>query len=387
MSNTLAAVLLVDDEEQVLNSLVMNLKRRFRVVTAVGGEAALSRLAEDPDFAVIVSDMRMPNMDGAEFLAAARRAAPMAVRMLLTGQTQIKSAISAVNEGQIFRFLTKPTPPPALLAAVDAAVAQHRLITAEKVLLEQTLRGSLQAMSEILSLSSPALFGQATRVKLLMSQVIARMDRVDHWQIQIAAMLWPLARISLPPETATRLSSAEELSAEEQAMTARLPELSDKLLAHIPRLETVRAMLARAQEPSRPTQSEYPVEDAGIVDFGGALLKAAIAFDALTQGGRSAKEALRMLRGEPGRFDADIVAAIAVLHDGSGDQGRVFEIPLSGLQPGMVLAEDIQTNGGMLVVTRGYEVTTAFIERIRNYRTGTLKSSLRIYVAPDEAQD
>jgi CheY-like chemotaxis protein len=384
MSNTAAAILLVDDEQQVLSSLAMNLKRRFRVVTAVGGKEGLARLAEDADMAVIVSDMRMPGMDGAEFLAAARRAAPMAVRMLLTGQTQIESAIAAVNEGQIFRFLTKPTPPPALLAAVDAAVAHHRLITSEKVLLEQTLRGSLQTMSEILSLSSPALFGQATRVKQLVNQLIVKLGRVDHWQIQVAAMLWPLARISLPMDTAGRLSSAEELSPEEQAMTARLPELCDKLLAHIPRLETVRVMLARAQEPSRRIQCEPPAEEAAIVDSGAALLKAAIAFDALMQGGRSTTDALRLLRGEPARFDPDVVAAIGELHDGAGDQGRIIEVLTSALKAGMVLAEDMHTDGGILVVTHGYEVTNAFIERIRNYRAGTLKRSLRILVAPGE---
>src|SRR5205823_11426086 len=128
------------------------LRRRFDVASATSGADGLAALEKATGaVAVVISDMRMPAMNGAAFLAQVRQRWPDTVRMLLTGQSEIEAAIAAVNEGQIFRFLSKPCPADQLLAAVMAAVAQHDLITAERVLLEQTLHGSIKTLTEILS--------------------------------------------------------------------------------------------------------------------------------------------------------------------------------------------------------------------------------------------
>ncbi len=98
------------------------------------------------EYAIVVSDMRMPVMSGSVFLREAARA-PDATRILLTGYTDLDAAVSVVNEGQLFRFLTKPCPRDELLAACIDGVEQHRLRTAERVVLEQTLKGSVQALA------------------------------------------------------------------------------------------------------------------------------------------------------------------------------------------------------------------------------------------------
>ena len=149
-------VLCVDDEPQVLEGLALHLRRSYDVVTATSGAAALDVLGKDGVTAVIISDMRMPAMDGAAFLSRARQLVPDATRILLTGQSSLAAAIGAVNDGHIFRFLTKPCAPPALMAAVGDGAEQHRLVRAEKVLLEQTLHGSIKAMTDILALANPA---------------------------------------------------------------------------------------------------------------------------------------------------------------------------------------------------------------------------------------
>jgi DNA-binding NtrC family response regulator len=128
-------VLCVDDELEVLKGLKLHLKRQYVVHLAAGGTEGLEILRDNRHIAVILSDMRMPVMDGAGFLNAARSVAPESVRMLLTGYSDMQSAIAAVNEGQIFRFISKPCPPDQLLGAFSAAVAQHELIVAERVLL------------------------------------------------------------------------------------------------------------------------------------------------------------------------------------------------------------------------------------------------------------
>ena len=207
-----ATLLLVDDEPKVLLGLSAYLKSRYTILTAESGPLGLERLAANHSIAVIVSDMRMPGMDGAQFLGRARSIAPSTVRLLLTGQADISSAISAVNEGQIFRFLTKPTAPAVFLAAIEAGVAQHRLITAEKVLLEQTLRGSLRTMTEILALANPVLFGRAGRIKRTVTELEKQLGVDDHWQIEVAAMLSQIAQVSLPTEVAEKLSRAADMT-------------------------------------------------------------------------------------------------------------------------------------------------------------------------------
>jgi CheY-like chemotaxis protein len=375
-------ILLVDDEQRVLDGLAVHLRRNFTVLTANNGAAALELLAADGSVAVIVSDMRMPNMDGATFLTRARLAAPSAVRMLLTGQADIASAIAAINGGQIFRFLTKPTSPPEFLGAITAAVAQHQLITAEKVLLEQTLRGSLRTMTEILAMSSPELFGRATRISQVVKGLMKQLQFGDCWQIDVAVMLLPLAQISLPAETAAKLSRAAELTASERRMADRLPELTDQLLAHIPRLESVRTMLASAQDPSRPTKCSPPPSETDLVNRGAALIRVAAAFDALQQSGLAPGDVISALLAEPARFDETTVVALQQIYARPDDLRKVQQVALQALQPGMVLAEDLFSSSGTLLVASGFQITVTLLERLRNLKSDALHEKIWIVPAP-----
>jgi excisionase family DNA binding protein len=154
-------VLCVDDEPLVLEGLRDVLARNFDVRMARGGREALELLEQDRNgYAVVISDMRMPGMSGASFLREARHTAPLAVRMLLTGHADTGAAVRAVNDGQIFRFLTKPCPSDELNHACTAAARQHRQMTAERVLIEQTMDGSIKALTEALALTTAAGLGQ-----------------------------------------------------------------------------------------------------------------------------------------------------------------------------------------------------------------------------------
>lgn len=130
-------ILFVDDEANALAGYERNLHREFLVTTATGGEQALEALNANGPFAVIVSDMRMPGMNGAELLARVRANSPDTVRMLLTGHSDLNAAISAVNEGQIFRYLTKPCEKSVLVEAVKSCIEQYRLRSNEKALIKK----------------------------------------------------------------------------------------------------------------------------------------------------------------------------------------------------------------------------------------------------------
>ena len=207
-------VLCVDDDPHVLEGLRDGLGRSFEVHTAESGADALALLEQDPDgYAVIISDMRMPVMSGSAFLGQARRISPNAVRMLLTGYSDVDAAIRAVNDGQLFRFLTKPCPPDELLRACAAALGQHRVLVAEHVLLAQTLRGAIKALTDVLALTNPAAFGRGTRLKTGVGLLAQQIGMTDAWEVEIGALLLQLGAVTLPDATAEKLYSGAALSA------------------------------------------------------------------------------------------------------------------------------------------------------------------------------
>ena len=365
-------ILCVDDEPQVLEGLCLHLRRRYDVVTATSGAKALELLQGDPAIAVVMSDMRMPGMDGAAFLHRAFELAPDATRLLLTGEADLNSAIAAVNEGRIFRFLSKPCPPPALLAAIATAAEQHRLVTSERVLLQQTLHGSIKALTGVLALTNPASFGRATRLKELVSELAGKLGLREPWQLEVAAMLSQLGFITLPPETAEKVFYGHDLTEPEQKMVEKTSAITEELLANIPRLEGVREILATYGKPFRKPAAA-PVE----LERSAQVLCVAIDFDLLETQGSSAAFAVETLRGRVDRYDPEVIAALAALR-GAGVAREVRELPLSAIQVGMVFAEDVKMASGMLLVARGYEVTAGFLARARNFSKGTVKEPLRV---------
>jgi len=372
-----AHVLCVDDEPAVLEGLSLNLRRRFEVTTATSGADALVLLAKDPAVAVVISDMRMPNMNGAAFLSRARLLAPDSARILLTGQADMDSTISAVNDGQIFRYLTKPCPPPTLLAAVEAGVEQNRLVTAERVLLEETLHGSIQTLCDVLSMTNPISFGRATRIKQIVTDLANELGLRERWQVEVAAMLSQLGYITLPQETAERVQIGATLSDNEQKMIARLPTVTDQLLRHIPRLEVVRAILLNCHKA--PATMDAKADPLAV--SGANIVRVALDFDALETAGHTAQVAVDTMRGRTNQYDSPTLEALGLAR-GTAAAQEVREMRLTSLQVGMIFAEDVKMSNGAMLVARGYEVSPSFLERLQNFRFGTVKEPVRVIVTP-----
>jgi FixJ family two-component response regulator len=372
-------VLFVDDEPSVLEALAVNLRRAFDVATATSGALGLEHLQAQSDFAVVVSDMRMPNMDGATFLARAREAAPDAVRILLTGQADLEATIKAVNQGQIFRFLTKPCPRDTLRGAIDCAVAQHRLITAERVLLEQTLRGAVKMLIDVLAITSPAAFGRANQIKTRVLQLAAQLGILDSWQLEIAALASQLGYIVLPHELCEKLEHKLPLSDDERRMVERAPAMTEQLLANIPRLETVRAILALHMRPPRRKMVTDPATQ--LVELGAHLLRVAIDIEALeaTRSDRAYSPVAALLA-QPDLYDPEVLQAVERVYHERAPRFAIKTVPPRALCVGMTLAEDVRFATGNLLVARGYEVTASFIEKIKNLPPGMFVGDFRIVV-------
>lgn len=359
-------VLCVDDEPNVLEGLRRTLRGQYCVATAVGGAAGLEVLDRERPFAVVISDLRMPEMDGVAFLSRVRQRSPDTVRILLTGQADLDAAIAAVNEGRIFRFLSKPCAQPVLLQALAAASEQYRLITAERVLLEQTLYGSIKALTDILALAVPSAFGRAVRAKAHVGELAERLGVPERWPVEVAAMLSQIGGVTIPPETANRIYGGQWLSAEEQAIADRLPLVAEGLIASIPRLEKVRDILAYHRKHYDGSGEPYDGVRGDELPWGARALRVALDFDELQARGFSSALALDTLRGRAGWYDRAILEAFAELPVIREADVEVIELPLRALRPGMVFAEDVTTTTGVLFIARGQEVTPTLLERIQN---------------------
>lgn len=367
--NQAERILFVDDEAHVLDGISRQLRRQYEVVTAIGGAAGLHTLTNNGPFAVVVSDMRMPHMNGAEFLKQVLSGWPNTVRMLLTGQTEIDTAIRAVNEGNIFRFLTKPCAPENLQASLNAALLQYRLIVSEKVLLEQTLHGSIKALTDLLALASPTAFGRATRVKTMASAVAAKLNVADRWQIEVAAMLSQIGCITLPPETADRLAKGVVLTAAEEAMVAKLPGLANTLLAAIPRLEGIRDILLSQNEHFHDSNP-----------LGSRILKACIDLDMLECRGQDSAQAIAALQQRAGHYDVKVLETLDSLRKAAAQGQTVLNVKIDEIRCGMILAQDVMTKSEMLLVSRGQEVTEGLLARLKNFATHPgIREPLQIY--------
>jgi len=372
-------VVCVDDEPQVLSGLSLHLRRRYEVETATSGAAALELLARQPQAAVVISDMRMPGMNGAELLAKASVAHPHTTRILLTGHAEVDSAIAAVNKGAVFRFLVKPCPPPELLSAVDAAVELHRTTVAEQTLLEQTLHGSIKMLTEVLSLTNPVAFGRAQRIKQHVSHLLDKLELAERWQVEVAAMLSQLSTFTLPPETLEKIYYGAALTPEEQGMLERAPDVTEQLLGHIPRLEVVREILNGASKPYKKADrgNDLSHEQQQLQRWS-QILRVASDFDTLEAQGLSGAIALTTLKGRADQYDPQVLAAFLSLFGERKEGDKIRDISVAALRTGMVLAADVKMATGTLFVARGYEVTPAFLERIRNFRPGSVREPIKV---------
>ena len=141
-----AKILFVDDDESLLASYKRQLRKQYHIETATGGREGLEMIEQNGPYSVIVSDFRMPFMDGIEFLTRVREIVPDTVRIMLTGSADMQLAIQAVNEGNIFRFLTKPCSAEVLGESLDTGIEQYERVTEERQYNEKTRHSMAQAM-------------------------------------------------------------------------------------------------------------------------------------------------------------------------------------------------------------------------------------------------
>lgn len=350
-------VLLVDDEENVLRGYKRSLHGKFRVDTALSGPLALKLIEENGPYPVIISDMRMPEMTGVELLCEVKQRCPDTVRVLLTGNTDQETAVGAINKGDVFRFLNKPCSSDELGNTISRAIDHHRLIRAEKDLLENTLKGAVEVLVELLSLVRPDVLGQTMRLRHLLRN-LAEEGSVpfEIWQLDTACLLSQLGYTTLSPRLVEQAQAGQELLEEEQHKLDQGIALAAGLIEKIPRLESI-AEIIRHQDTNYDGHGSSRGGASGeTIPLGARILKCVLDYDRCLTRNLSMEEALAFMKRKAHRYDPEVFSALKASLSAEGELQSSM-VPVTTLRSSMRLAEDVCTRAGLLVAPKGLEAT------------------------------
>jgi len=375
-------ILLVDDEINVLNAFTRHLRKDFDMRTALGAQEGLGFIQEEGPFAVVVSDLKMPGMDGIQFLAKVRELYPDTLRIMLTGHADLNVAIEAINSGEVFRFLVKPCSVENLKKNILDAIAIYRLKEAEKELLENTLKNSIKVLMEILELVSPEAFGRSRRLAELATSIAMRMGiKESLWEIETSALLSQIGWVIIPPSLVLKLFSGESLTDEEKQIYEMHPMIGSELIGKIPRLENVAKIICYQEKCYDGSGVPKDAVKGKDIPLGARILKVSIDFDTFKLRFEKDRKAFEMMKLQADLYDPQILEVLQDMIIGTEkEEITQLELTVDELKEGMLLAEDVRTKKGQLLITKGNTVSNTLIERLKNFAVSVgVKEPIVVY--------
>lgn len=365
-------ILFVDDDPSLLAAFQRNFRRQFTFDTALGAAEALGLMRQHSGYALLVVDMRMPGMDGIEFLEQARRLAPDAVRIMLTGNADQQTAVEAVNRGEVFRFLNKPCPPEVLVPALEHGLKHYELLKMERELLEGTLTGSVKVLSEVLGMVAPHALGRGQRLRECMREFAQYFGAAPLWELEVGALLSSIGYASLPADLLARIASPDELTLTEEKILRRSPQVGHDLLVGIPRLAGVARIVLYQNKAF--DGAGFPADDCRgeSLPLGARMLKILADRSALEAEGIVKQHAFDLMRQRTGFYDPRLLelcfACFPVfLASAVSPERPVRSLYVKELQAGQVVVSDIRSTEDGVLIAAGYRLTPTVLERLGNF--------------------
>jgi response regulator RpfG family c-di-GMP phosphodiesterase len=422
-ANPTWTVLAVDDEPNILAALRRLFRATgWRILTAANGEEALALLAAEP-VNVVLSDMRMPGMDGVQLLEKVRLGWPQVARLLLTGQADLGSTIAAINRGWLHRYITKPWNDEELVLTLSQ-VAQRQQLEADKLALERLTQQqndelkalntglearvamrteelaaandklkrnyltSIKAFTALIEMRGSAQVGHARQVADLARRIARAMtlDAESTHNLAIAALLHDIGHIGLSDTVLAR--PVNRLDRDELRRYQLHPVLGEQALLASDDMQGV-APLIRAHHERWDGQGFPDGLRGTAIPLGARILAVADAHEDLRHGridgqALSPLEARRaVLAGRGSQFDPDVVDAFASLFSTAPPKpaAQVLRLPTAELRPGHTLTQDFVSPEGVLLLSVGQRLTEDLIGRIRAFETKhglTLKLAVQL---------
>jgi response regulator RpfG family c-di-GMP phosphodiesterase len=368
-----AKILFVDDEQNVLDGYQRNLRKRFSIDTATSGEQALRLMSERAPYAVLVADMQMPAMDGIEFLVRAKQRSPDSVRIMLTGNADQKTAVEAVNQGRVYQFLTKPCSPDALGLVLENALRQYEFAAAERELLEKTLNGSINMLTGILASAEPQSFGRGEHLRDYVRIFTRSMNLSGTWELELAAMLSQIGYVTVPPRVTEKVRNGGPLTAAEENVVTRIPEVGAALLRHIPRLESVSSIVL--YQKKNYDGSGFPADSVAAeqIPIGSRVLRVLSDMAELEGTGLTKAKALEQMQMRTGWYDPQVLDRAFICFDiylstPTAARSASRPVKLKELMIGQTLTANIETIEGVLIVCAGTRLSQIVLEKLRNFQ-------------------
>jgi response regulator RpfG family c-di-GMP phosphodiesterase len=421
---TTATLLCVDDEPNILAALRRLFRPQgYKVLTAESGAAGLVLLASEP-VDLVISDMRMPEMDGATFLEQVRIQRPECVRMLLTGYSDVASILAAINRGEIYRYITKPWDDNDIMLVVRHALERRALeqerdallaltrsqneqlkelnqgleaqvasrtaeLNASNEKLKRNFLTTIKILSSMIEMRGGNLPGHARRVAELSRDIAFKMGlpKSDAQDVFIAALLHDIGKIGFSDSLLTTAVSL--LSGDLLGVFRKHPGRAQQLLMPLEDLRPVASILRSHME--RWDGGGFPDALVGeTIPVGARILALASDYDNLQLGAlllrRVPKEEARkiVLTASGTRYDPMVANAFRALIDGENDPvGEPEDLAKMARQllPGMVLSRDLVSGEGQMLLSAEHVLDAKMIEQLQEFEAQT-KSRLMIWVWP-----
>ena len=413
-------LLCVDDEPNILSSLRRLFRPcGYRVLVAESGAQGLDILRSEP-VDLVISDMRMPHMDGAQFLAAVRAEWPDVMRFLLTGYADMASAIEAINQGQIYRYMNKPWVDDDLLISVrqglDARALQRDKERLEALTRQQNetlreLNDSLEAkvqertdelqkahkqlkqsffvavkiFTSLIEMRHPITAGHSRRVAALARSIAQRMGLkgADLQNVFVAGLLHDIGKIGFSDALLSR--AQRTLSDDERRIYQKHPVDAELILIGIDELSPI-AQLVRHHHECYDGQGFPDGLWGDDIPLGARILLVANDYDGLQIGALSAlrfkpEEALQAMEKARGvRYDPQVLDALrALVTAPPKPRPSEREVAVAALTPGMVLAREFAHRDGMPLLAAGQVLSARLIERMQDYEA-TQGGGLTVFI-------
>lgn len=407
-----AHILCVDDEPNILNALQRLLRHQgYKVLTAESGAQGLDILQQET-VDLVISDMRMPQMDGAQFLEQVRQHWPDTTRVLLTGYADVSSTMAAINKGEIYRYIAKPWDDNDVLLLVKHAMerkqleqekhrlealtqqqneelktlnsslenkVQERTLTLQKVLhelersndqLRKNFLTSVSIFSNLMELRTGGIGGHSRRVAELARKLAVQMElnADDIQDVVLAGLLHDIGKIGLSDTVLEK--HLPELTPFERREMMRHPAIAQTALTPLEQLKNAATIIRAHHEHFDGTG--YPDGLSGFsIPLGARILLVANDYDALQHGNMLNNRLTQMkaynhiLESRGKHYDPSVVDAFKTLLVGTqSHQDVAVEMRSSHLRSGMVLARDLFSHEGLLLLGHDFVLNDLMIEQM-----------------------